>query len=65
VEVTHLRLNVARPAQCYCELAREIRLGIENMPAGKLRANPEKWLETGLPIWFASNPLPVNPAVAD
>jgi predicted nucleic acid-binding protein len=27
----------------------EIRLGIENLPAGKRRTDLESWLETGLP----------------
>ena len=42
----------------------EIRLDIENLPAGKRRTDLESWLETGLPAWFATNLLPVTPAIA-
>ena len=43
----------------------EIRLGIENLPAGKRRSDLEVWFEVGLPAWFASNLLPITPAIAD
>ena len=43
----------------------EIRLGIENQPASKRRTELEIWFEMGLPTWFASNLLPVTPAIAD
>ena len=43
----------------------EIRLGIENMPAGKRRIDLEHWLEKGLPGWFAANLLPVTKEIAD
>ena len=43
----------------------EIRLGIENLPISKRRYELEAWLQTGLPAWFASNLLPVTPAIAD
>ena len=43
----------------------EIRLGIENLPVSKRRADLEIWLANGLPAWFASNLLPVTAAVAD
>lgn len=43
----------------------EIRRGIENLPTSKRRTELENWFETGLPAWFASNLLPVTPAIAD
>jgi hypothetical protein len=43
----------------------EIRLGIENMPIGKRRSDPDIWLTTGLPAWFDANLLPVTKAIAD
>jgi toxin FitB len=43
----------------------EIRLGIENLPAGKRRAALEQWLEEGVPEWFQANLLPVTKAIAD
>ena len=43
----------------------EIRMGIENMPLSKRRAELEQWLEQGVPAWFQSNLLPVTEAIAD
>ncbi len=43
----------------------EIRLGIEKLPESKRRSALENWLQTGLPIWFASNLLPVSSGIAD
>jgi len=43
----------------------EIRLGIEDLPAGKRRAALEQWLEEGVPEWFQANLLPVTKAIAD
>jgi toxin FitB len=43
----------------------EIRLGIEDMPAGKRRAALEEWFQEGLPAWFDSNLLPVTKTIAD
>jgi len=43
----------------------EIRLGIENLPVSKRRADLEVWLRNGLPAWFASNLLPITAAIAD
>jgi predicted nucleic acid-binding protein len=43
----------------------EIRLDIENLPVSKRRYELEAWLQSGLPAWFASNLLPVTPAIAD
>lgn len=43
----------------------EIRLGIEDLPAGKRRAALEEWLELGLPAWFDSHLLPFTGAIAD
>ena len=43
----------------------EIRLGIENLPVSKRRADLEVWLTTGLPAWFDANLLPVTKAIAD
>jgi toxin FitB len=43
----------------------EIRLGIEDLPAGKRRAALEEWFEQGLPAWFESHLLPVDKAIAD
>lgn len=43
----------------------EIRLGIEDLPAGKRRSALEDWFQEGLPAWFDSNLLPVTKAIAD
>jgi predicted nucleic acid-binding protein len=43
----------------------ELRLGIEDLPSGKRRADLERWLATGLPAWFAANMLPVTASIAD
>ncbi len=43
----------------------EIRLGIEDMQAGKRRTELEGWVENGLPAWFAANLLPVTKGIAD
>ena len=43
----------------------EIRLGIEDLPAGKRRFDLEQWLNVGLPVWFDVNLLPVTAAIAD
>ena len=43
----------------------EIRIGIEDLPAGKRRAALEEWFEQGLPAWFDSHLLPVTKAIAD
>jgi toxin FitB len=43
----------------------EIRLGVDNLPAGKRRAEIEHWLATGLPEWFGDNLLPVTRSIAD
>jgi predicted nucleic acid-binding protein len=43
----------------------ELRLGIEDLPAGKRRSDLEAWLATGLPGWFAANLLPVTGPIAD
>lgn len=43
----------------------EIRIGIEDLPAGKRRAALEEWFEQGLPDWFDSHLLPVTKAIAD
>ena len=43
----------------------EIRLGIEDLPAGKRRASLEEWLEQGLPNWFDPHLLPVTKSIAD
>ena len=43
----------------------EIRLGIEDLPAGKRRAALAHWLEEGVPEWFQANLLPVTKAIAD
>lgn len=43
----------------------EIRLGIEDLPAGKRRAALEEWFEQGLPAWFDTHLLPVSKAIAD
>jgi predicted nucleic acid-binding protein len=43
----------------------ELRLGIEDLPAGKRRAALEEWFEQGLPAWFDSHLLPVTKAIAD
>lgn len=42
----------------------ELRLGIEDLPAGKRRAALEAWIETGLPAWFDSHLLPITRAIA-
>jgi toxin FitB len=43
----------------------EIRLGIEDLPAGRRRTALENWFEQGLPAWFGLNLLPVTKAIAD
>jgi predicted nucleic acid-binding protein len=43
----------------------EIRTGIEDMAAGRRRAELEAWIETGLPAWFRSNMLPVTRQIAE
>jgi predicted nucleic acid-binding protein len=43
----------------------EIRMGIENMPASKRRADLEDWLALGLPGWFSSNLLQIAKEIAD
>lgn len=43
----------------------EIRLGVENLPSGRRRAEIEDWLETSLPEWFGDNLLPVTRSIAD
>ncbi len=43
----------------------EIRLGVENMPAGRRRTEIEDWLLTGLPEWFGANLLPITRTIAD
>ena len=43
----------------------EMRLGIESLPEGKKRSDLEKWLESGLPDWFATSLLPITAAIAD
>lgn len=43
----------------------EIRLGIENLPIGKRRAELEQWLKESVPEWFQANLLPVTKAIAD
>ena len=57
----------ADPDELYASVVTfgEIRLGIENLPAGKRRSDLEGWLQTGLPGWFASNLLPVTRNIAD
>ena len=60
-------LDVANPESLFVSVVTfgEIRLGIEEMPAGKRRAALEDWFEQGLPAWFESNLLPVTKAIAD
>lgn len=43
----------------------EIRLGIEDLPIGKRRADLETWFLTGLPTWFSGKTLPVTSEIAD
>jgi len=43
----------------------EIRLGIENLPMGKRRAELESWFSTGVPDWFGANLLPITRPIAD
>ena len=43
----------------------EIRLGIEDLPAGKRRTALEHWLAEGVPEWFQANLLPVTSDIAD
>ncbi len=43
----------------------EIRLGLEDMPAGKRRMDLEKWFEEGLPEWFEANLLPITKPIVD
>ena len=43
----------------------EIRLGLEDMPVGKRRADLERWFQEGLPAWFESNLLAVTRSIAD
>lgn len=43
----------------------EICLGVENLPAGKRRAEIEHWLSTSLAEWFGDNLLPVTKSIAD
>lgn len=60
-------LDAADPASLYVSVVTlgEIRLGIEDMPAGKRRSALEEWFQEGLPDWFDSNLLPVTKAIAD
>jgi predicted nucleic acid-binding protein len=43
----------------------ELRLGIEDLPAGKRRSDLEDWLAVGLPNWFAGNLLPVTADIVE
>lgn len=43
----------------------ELRLGIEDLPAGKRRSQLEQWLAEGLPEWFETNVLPVTKAIGE
>jgi predicted nucleic acid-binding protein len=60
-------LDAAEPETLFASVVTfgEIRLGIEDLPAGKRRAALEEWLENGLPDWFDTNLLPITKAVAD
>ncbi len=42
----------------------KIRLGIEDLLAGKRRDALEEWLDQGLPGWFDSHLLPVTKPIA-
>ncbi|MGA3189537.1 MAG: type II toxin-antitoxin system VapC family toxin [Bryobacteraceae bacterium] len=43
----------------------EIRLGIEDLPKGRRRADLEQWLDEGVPEWFQTHLLPVTQPIAD
>jgi predicted nucleic acid-binding protein len=60
-------LDAADPESLYVSVVTfgEIRLGIEDLPAGKRRSALEEWFEQGLPAWFDSHLLPVTKAIAD
>jgi predicted nucleic acid-binding protein len=60
-------LGAADPESLFASVVTfgEIRLGIEDLPAGKRRAALEEWLEQGLPQWFESHLLPVTKQIAD
>jgi predicted nucleic acid-binding protein len=60
-------LDAADPESLFASVVTfgEIRLGIEDLPAGKRRAALEEWFEHGLPAWFDSHLLPVTKAIAD
>ena len=60
-------LEAADPESLFASVVTfgEIKLGIEDLPVSKRRAELEKWLEQGLPEWFDSHLLPVTKAVAD
>jgi toxin FitB len=60
-------LDAAEPENLFASVVTfgEIRLGIEDLPAGKRRAALEEWLENGLPDWFDSNLLPITKSIAD
>ena len=60
-------LDAADPESLFASVVTfgEIRLGIEDLPAGKRRAALEEWFEQGLPAWFDSHLLPVTKPIAD
>jgi predicted nucleic acid-binding protein len=60
-------LDAAEPGLLFASVVTlgEIRLGIEDLPAGKRRAALEQWLREGLPAWFEANLLPVTRNIAD
>jgi predicted nucleic acid-binding protein len=60
-------LDAADPESLFVSVVTfgEIRLGIEDLPAGKRRAALEEWFEEGLPAWFDSHLLPVTKPIAD
>lgn len=60
-------LDAADPESLFASVVTfgEIRLGIEDLPAGKRRAALDQWFEQGLPAWFDSHLLPVTRLIAD
>jgi predicted nucleic acid-binding protein len=60
-------LDAADPESLFASVITfgEIRLGIEDLPAGRRRTALEEWFEQGLPGWFDSHLLPVSKAIAD
>jgi len=57
----------AEPASLFASVVTlgELRLGVDNLPAGKRGSDLESWLTSGLPNWFNTNLLPVSRNIAD